>query len=69
MHEKEPQEPPEHTSEHVSLKISWGRAPRPPLTQFIFAGPHFLYWPWAPPILSAALAQALPTRALQVMES
>ena len=27
MHEKEPQELPEHTSEHVK---SWGRAPRPP---------------------------------------
>ena len=49
MREKEPQKPPEHTSEHVKSQNFLGQTP---LTQY---GPHFLYLPWAPTILSAAL--------------
>ena len=48
MHEKEPQEPPEHTSEYVKSQNFLGRAPRPP-SHNPFVGPHFLYLPWAPP--------------------
>ena len=50
MHEKEPQDPSKHTSEHVTYQHFLGRAPRPPCTVHI-AGPHFLYLPWAWPIL------------------
>ena len=32
IYEKEPHEPPEHTSEHVNLKISRGMPPDPPHT-------------------------------------
>ena len=48
------QEPPEHTSEHVKSQISWGVPQEPPHT-IHFVGPQFLYLPWAPTILSAAL--------------
>ena len=49
--EKEPQEPPEHTSEHAKSQNFLGACPQTPH----FMGPHFSYLPWAPQILSAAL--------------
>ena len=49
MHEKEPQEPPEHTSEHVKSQIFPGGVPPDPPHTVHFIGPHFLYLPWAPP--------------------
>ena len=52
MHEKEPQEPREYISEHVK---SLGGVPLDPPHTINIAGPHFLYLPWAPPILLAAL--------------
>ena len=51
MHEKEPQKPLEHTSEHVKSQNFLGACPQTPLILW----PPFLYLPWAPPILSAAL--------------
>ena len=52
---KEPQGPPEHTSEHVKSQNFLGACPHTPLKQSILWGPHFLYLPWAPRILLAAL--------------
>ena len=43
---------PEHTSEYVKSLNFLGACPQTPLTQY---GPHFLYLPWAPTILSVAL--------------
>ena len=54
---KEPQGPPEHTSEHIKSQNLLGRAPRPPYT-IHFVGAHFLDLPWAPQILSAALPES-----------
>ena len=58
MYEKEPQKPPEHTSEHIKSQNFLGACPQTPLTQSILWGP-FLYLPWAPPILSAALPECM----------
>ena len=58
MHEKEPQEPPEHTSEHVKSQNFLGACPQTPRIN-PFCGAHFLHLPWAPPILSAALLACL----------
>ena len=55
MHEKEPQKPLEHTSEHVKSQNFLGACPQTPLILW----PPFLYLPWAPPILSAALQSRL----------
>ena len=54
MHKKEPQKPPEHASEHVKPQNFLGACPQSPLAQSMY-GSRFLYLPWAPPILSAAL--------------
>ena len=48
MHEKEHQEPPEHTSEHVKSQNFLGACPQRPLTQSILWGLNFLYLPWGP---------------------
>ena len=52
MLEKEPQKPPEHTSEHA--KSQTPPPPRPPHTIYSMA-PHFWKLPQALTILSAAL--------------
>ena len=46
MHEKEPQETPEHTSEVVKCQNCLKACPQTPLTQSILSGPTL---PWAPP--------------------
>ena len=43
MHKKEPQKPPEHTSEHVKSQNFLGACPQPPLTQSM--GPAFCICP------------------------
>ena len=43
---KEPQEPPEHTSEHVKSLSFLEVCPQTPT--IYFTGPHLLYLPWAP---------------------
>ena len=48
MHAKEPQEPPEHTSEHVKSQTFLGACPQTPLTQFILLGPTFCICPGPP---------------------
>ena len=45
MHDKEPQEPPEHTSEHVKSQNFLGRA----LTQSMLCGPTLCICPAPPP--------------------
>ena len=57
MHDEEPQEPPEHTSEHVKSQNFLGACPQTPLVQSILRGSTFFFYylPWAPPILSAAM--------------
>ena len=68
MLEKETQKPPEHTSKHVNLKISWGHAPRPPHTIYNM-GPIFLICPgppqssWQPctPVMPEVLACVFPS--------
>ena len=55
LHEKKPQKPPEHTSEHVKSQNFLGACPQTPLKQSIAYRPHFLYLPWAPTIVLAAL--------------
>ena len=54
MHEKEPQEPPEYTSEHVKSQNFLGPCPQtpPPLTQSILQGPTFWVCPGPPNPLS-----------------
>ena len=47
MHEKEPQETPEHTSEVVKSQNCLKACPQTPLTQSILSGPTL---PWAPPL-------------------
>ena len=47
-HEKEPQEPPEHTSEHVKSQNFLGVCPQTPPHIIHFVGPHFLYSPPSP---------------------
>ena len=42
-----------------AYKISWGVPPDPPYT-IHFWGAHFLYLPWASPILSMALIESDP---------
>ena len=73
MHERELQEPPGHTSEHVKTQNFLGAFPQTPLIQSIFVGPHFLYLLWAPPILSAALhslhTQSYSQNAILTLES
>ena len=59
MHEKEPQELPEHTWDHVK---SQNFVPPDPPHTIHFVRPHFLYLPWAPPILSAALGVSMEAR-------
>ena len=49
MHEKEPQESPEHTSEVVKSQNCLRACPQTHLTQSILRGPTFLHLPWAPP--------------------
>ena len=49
---EKPEKLSEHTSEHVKSQNFLGACPQTPLTQDGF---HFLYLPWAPTILSAAL--------------
>jgi len=44
MHKKEPQKPPEHTSEHVNSQFSGGVPPDPPHTTFIMS-PTFCIYP------------------------
>ena len=58
MHEKEPQESPEHISEVVKSQHCLRACPQTPLTQSILWEPTFLHLPWAPPPpnFSAALA-------------
>ena len=51
---KEPQKPPEHTSEDVKPQNFLGACPQTP-SHNLYYGLRFLYLPWAPPILSAAL--------------
>ena len=41
--EKGPQEPPDHTPEHVSLKVSWGNTPRPPSHNPFCGAPLFVF--------------------------
>ena len=55
MHKKEPQELPEHTSEHVKSQNFLEACPPDPPHTIHFVGLHLLYLPWAPSILSAAL--------------
>ena len=52
MHEKEPQEPPEHTSQHVKSQNFLGVCPQTPLTQAILWGPTFCICPGPPNPLS-----------------
>ena len=59
MHQKEPQKPSQHTSEHVKSQNFLGECPQTPPHTIHFVGPHFLYLPWAPPILSVALLAIL----------
>ena len=49
MHEKEPQKPPEHTSEHVKSQHFLAACPQPPLTQSILWGPTFVFALGPPP--------------------
>ena len=50
MHKKEPQEPPEHTSEDVKLQNFLEACPQTPLTQSVLWGPTFCIYPAPPPI-------------------
>ena len=54
---------PEHTSEHVKTQFPGAMPPDPPHT-IHFVGSHFLYLPWAPPILSVALNTLMAMHAL-----
>ena len=49
MHKKEPQEPPEHTSEDVKLQNFLEACPQTPLTQSVLWDPTFCIYP-APPV-------------------
>ena len=48
LHDKEPQEPPEHTSEHVKSQNFLGACPQILFAQFIFRGPTFCICPGPP---------------------
>ena len=43
MHDEEPQEPPEHTSEHVKSQNFLGACPQTPLVQSILRGSTFFF--------------------------
>ena len=43
MHKKEPQKPPEHTSEHVKRQNFLGACPQTPLAQSILWAPLFAF--------------------------
>ena len=61
MHKKEPQKPPEHTSDHVKSPNFLSACPQTP-SQNLYYGPCFLYLPWAPLILSVDLDHTLNCR-------
>ena len=58
MHEKEPQESPEHTSENVKSQNFLGVCPQTPSHYRYFGAPFFVF-SLSPQILSAALTQVL----------